>query len=425
LGITSNTTWNLIGSVTPLLLGVATLPYIYTQLGIERVGVLTLVWALIGYFSIFDFGLGRAITQRIAADKQKLPDAEIDGVIGAGIAFALILGIAGFLITSSLFLFFRTDVILSSKALSAEINTAVILACCGIPATTITTAYRGVLEGTHKFKAANLLRLLLGVSNFLGPVVTIYFLGANLAYIVAMLISVRFLAVVIHHRSCESALGRKIMLNFGREEVVKFLPFMGWITVSNLVSPLMVLIDRFLIASILGLGVVAFYTIPADILMRTLILPAALTSTLFPLFSELNAKRNLGEIDVLYKKSIVLIFSIMTLIACGAIFAGEFGLTLWLGENFAQKAAPIASILAVGVLLNGLAQVPHAYIQATGDAKSTALIHLAEAILYIPALLLMVHLYGLFGAAIAWTSRALLDFVILHVRARIVMRISM
>ena len=44
---------------------------------IERIGVLTIIWALIGYFSIFDFGLGRAITQRIASlashqtDRQK------------------------------------------------------------------------------------------------------------------------------------------------------------------------------------------------------------------------------------------------------------------------------------------------------------------------------------------------------------------
>ena len=67
MSIRKNTLWNLFGSAAPMLIGIATIPYIYRQIGIERIGVLTLIWALIGYFSIFDFGLGRAITQRIAS----------------------------------------------------------------------------------------------------------------------------------------------------------------------------------------------------------------------------------------------------------------------------------------------------------------------------------------------------------------------
>ena len=67
MSIKKNILWNLLGSVAPMLIGIATIPYIYKHLGIERMGILTIIWALIGYFSIFDFGLSRAITQRIAS----------------------------------------------------------------------------------------------------------------------------------------------------------------------------------------------------------------------------------------------------------------------------------------------------------------------------------------------------------------------
>jgi O-antigen/teichoic acid export membrane protein len=63
-----------------------------------------------------------------------------------------------------------------------------------------------------------------------------------------------------------------------------------------------------------------------------------------------------------------------------------------------------------------MAQIPHAYIQASGDARSTALIHVFESALYIPALLILIQMHGILGAAIAWMLRALLDLILLHTR---------
>ena len=36
-------------------------PYIYQHLDAEQFGILTLIWAIIGYFSLFDMGAGRAL----------------------------------------------------------------------------------------------------------------------------------------------------------------------------------------------------------------------------------------------------------------------------------------------------------------------------------------------------------------------------
>src|SRR5215472_10790399 len=58
-----NSVWNLIGFVVPMLVAVFCIPILIRGLGKERFGVLTLAWALIGYASLFDLGLGRALTQ--------------------------------------------------------------------------------------------------------------------------------------------------------------------------------------------------------------------------------------------------------------------------------------------------------------------------------------------------------------------------
>lgn len=61
-----NTVWNLIGSSASMTAAVFCIPVLIRGLGAERFGVLTLVWVLVGYASLFDLGLGRALTQLVA-----------------------------------------------------------------------------------------------------------------------------------------------------------------------------------------------------------------------------------------------------------------------------------------------------------------------------------------------------------------------
>ena len=54
------------GWVLPALVALAALPALLRSMGAERFGVLSLAWALVGYFSLFDLGIGRALTQALA-----------------------------------------------------------------------------------------------------------------------------------------------------------------------------------------------------------------------------------------------------------------------------------------------------------------------------------------------------------------------
>jgi len=54
-----NVLWNLLGTGAPLLVAIVVIPVLIEGLGIERFGVLTIAWMVVGYFSLFDLGLGR------------------------------------------------------------------------------------------------------------------------------------------------------------------------------------------------------------------------------------------------------------------------------------------------------------------------------------------------------------------------------
>jgi len=90
-----NTLLNLLGRSAPLLIGVIAIPVIIRGLGTERFGLLSLIWVIFGYFAIFDFGLGRAVTKYVAELLGREANEEIPSLLWTAVAFQALLGIAG------------------------------------------------------------------------------------------------------------------------------------------------------------------------------------------------------------------------------------------------------------------------------------------------------------------------------------------
>jgi O-antigen/teichoic acid export membrane protein len=70
--------------------------------------------------------------------------------------------------------------------------------------------------------------------------------------------------------------------------------------------------------------------------------------------------------------------------------------------------------LAIGVLVNGLAAVPFAFLQGAGRSDVTAKVHVCELLAYLPLLYFSVNKFGIIGAALVWSLRVFCDGIILH-----------
>src|SRR6266446_8547520 len=90
-----NTVWNLLGSGAPMVVAVFSIPILIRGLGKERFGALTLAWALIGYASLFDLGLGRALTQLVAKKLGAGEDREVPALVWTSLLLMLALGAVG------------------------------------------------------------------------------------------------------------------------------------------------------------------------------------------------------------------------------------------------------------------------------------------------------------------------------------------
>lgn len=418
MSLKRNTLWNLAGTGLPLLLGVVAIPYLVSEVGVEAFGILTLIWALIGYFSLFDFGLGRALTQQVASSLARNQGDKIPQLVKSGLLFTAVTGLLGGLVLAAVAVPLGHSWLKVSVPLQAATTYSLFIAALGIPLTTITAGLRGVLEAYEDFKAVNLLRIGLGMANFGLPALSVLLFGPSLAYMVATLVAARLLVFLAYWLFVHKKLPQGWARTTARlHDVKNLLSFGVWMTVSNVISPLMVTADRFLIAAVLGASAVAYYTVPFEVLVRVLVIPGALTTALFPRLS-FTLKKEPAIAQMLYRRSVKAV-AITLAVVCTVIALGSYqGLALWLDPDFASKSWLIVSILSVGIFLNGIAFVPFAMIQAAGDAKTTAVLHLCELVVYVPLLIAALHFFGLAGAAMAWVCRVALDLLLLTNRVK-------
>lgn len=418
MSIKKNTLWNLVGSGAPLLIGAITIPYLLKEMRVELFGVLTLIWVLIGYFSLFDFGLGRALTQILSKLRYSESKEYLSNIASVGIILICYLGIFGGIILAVLACPLGYEWLKVNPSFQEQVVISLLIASLGIPLTTLTSGYKGILEAYLEFSYVNYLRIFLGIGNFALPALSVYLFGPNLPKIVISLVLVRFIVLLLHVIYVSKILKVKfVKLKYHKAIVNDFAAFGSWMTLSNILSPLMVTADRFVLSAIVGASLLAYYTVPFEVVIRLLIIPAALSAAFFPQISALlNEDRKKAE--VLFKQCVKLIFIFMSCICVTIAIFSKLGLTIWIDKDFADKSWHVASILVIGILFNSIAQIPYATVQASGNVKATSLVHLSEFVFYIPLLIISVYYFGIIGAAWAWICRAALDMILMFILSR-------
>ena len=412
-----NVLWNLAGLLVPVGAALIAIPWLIHALGTARFGLLTLAWVVLGYFGLFDLGLGRALTQLVSVRIGTNRSDEIPAIVWTALLLMTALGLAGGV--ALYFLAGRSVVgaLNVPKDLVAETLAALQIVALGVPVVVLTSGLRGVLEAYHRFDLVNVVRLFNGVFTFLGPLIVVQ-RGSNLVGAIAALLVVRLIAWLAYLIFCLHKVPRLrdgILLHYGK--MPELLRFGGWMTVTNVVGPLMDYMDRFLIAALTSLTAVAYYATPFEVVTKLLLIAGAVVGVLYPVFAAAQAQQT-DTCARLYKAglkySFLLVFPVVLVIVA---FSPE-GLQIWLGAEFSNNSTRVLQWLAFGVLVNSLAQVPYALIQGAGHPDQTAKLHIVELPLYLVGVWWAVGEYGIIGAAAAWTLRVVIDAFLLFTLAR-------
>lgn len=413
MSLKRNTLWNLAGSAVPLIAGVGLIPFVLARLGNEAFGVLTLIWGLIGYFSLFDLGVGRALTYQLSQLKVSGRMAEVGPTLRAGMLLTLLAGLLGAGLILALASPLAKHWLKIQPALQHDAMLAFMVAAVGVVPTTLASGLRGALEGLDRFAASNISRIVLGLWMFVLPAWSLYAHGTDLWVITLYLVLGRCLVVLGMLVQLRGDLWTS-RVNLGKRHLQGLWHYGFWVTVTGIVSPLMVYGDRFFVSAAVGTEQLPFYAIPQEGLLRLLLIPMALTGALLPRLAAMTQPEAIHSYHQSYER-VKMFMLVVCLLAAGLAYPA---LAVWLSAEFARAALPIVLVFCVGVWLNAMAMVPYTLLHAKGNPRLTAIFHLAELLLYLLALWLLSARFGLLGAALAWVARVTLDLVLLKLAVR-------
>jgi O-antigen/teichoic acid export membrane protein len=283
-----------------------------------------------------------------------------------------------------------------------------------LPFALVATGAMGTLEGIQAFRRVSTLRALLSVVQFGLPTLAVLS-KPDVGWAIAALAVSRVLSMAVWLYGLHRALPRETVATHARGDLRHLLRFGGWLSLSNVISPLMVYADRFYLAIVFTPAQVAYYAVPYDAVFRLTSLPMTAINALFPALAEAQHQASRAA-PLLVASMRAMVVLLLPPIVLAISFASTL-LAFWLGGGFAEHATDIFQWLLLGVLVNGCAYIPYAALQAQGRADLTARLHVLELPIFAILLVSSVWRWGVEGAAIAWTLRVSLDAVLLYVSA--------
>jgi O-antigen/teichoic acid export membrane protein len=417
MSLARNSLYSLVGSTLPLMAAIVTVPLYIATLGGERYGALVIAWTMLGYFGQADFGIGRALTQRIAASRDA-DAATVARIVWSGISAALVLGVLLAVVTYAAANLFFSDVFKVEGELRNELISALgALALCS-PVVMLTGAASGALLGKEQFGVVSLGYLVSNLALQVLPLLAAMTISGDLRTLIVASLAGRGLGLLVMGGVLQARLLRGHRPSLSLQEIRRLARFGGWLMVGTLIAPLMIYSDRFVIGSFMGAAAVAAYTVPYQIAFRTLILPESVVGVLFPRFAALDEPR--ATIDG--GQFSVVIAQAFAPIVIGLICLSEPLMHLWLGAQLDPRSVRVAQIILAGVWCLALASVPWAHIQARGSPRFTAAVVAAELPFYVLLLMALGHAFGLIGFAAAFALRGCANSIVLLQGAKFLTR---
>jgi len=409
--LTINVALNLAGQVLPLAAAVALLPLLIHGLGEERFGALALVWLIVGYFSLFDLGLSRALARHAAESLGKGLPEQVPVAFWTSALLMSGLSVLAAIVSALEVPWLVGDVLHLRSSFATEATAAFNIACWTIPVVVLSGTLRGLLEARQLFATLTLIRIPSGLWNFVGPAALLPFTSA-LPPVVLILAIGRLVAFAALARSVRLAYPGIWPIQMNRALVRPLVASGLWMTISSLLAPLMLTGDRFLIASIISVGAVTFYATPYEAVTRLWVFTGALTTVLYPAFAT-SAAMDSAMSRFLYTRGVRYLMIVLTpFIVLVMGFSSEL-LRLWLGPTFAEQSSLTLQVLAIGVLFSSFALIPFTFLQATARPAIPALMQLLEFPLYVAVTVSAIQTAGISGAAAAWTARIIADAALL------------
>jgi len=400
---------NLTGLALPTLVSLVTVPLYIKVLGVDRFGVMTLVWVLVGYFALCDFGISLAGEKRIARALATADREDIARTFWSACWTSLATGLAGAVILWAVAGAYFHWVTHAPEALLAEVGQALPWIALSIPVGNVALVFAGAISAAERFSVFNINQTLGTVLFQVLPVTAAFVLAPTLqvalcAAVIARAVSALMLGVaalrVLEIRTVQRAQRACVRALFG---------YGRWLQLAVAATMIGESLDRVVLGALQPPRFVTYYAVPQNLVSRLNLLSGALSRTLFP---RLAAAPREEAVEIAHH-ALGFLQTLLTPVTVGALFVLEPFLHSWVGQELSTSSAHIGRLMVIGVWLAGQTTVARNLMLAQG--KEPVVAHVSMLLLPAFALLLWgaVSLLGIQGAVIAVLVRGVVEYAAL------------
>lgn len=391
----------------PIFAALIFIPKNIAKIGADAWGGYTLATTTIFLTMYFNLGVGPAVNKSLSFYSDKKLDKELT-IIQTGflinflssIVFVLVLyflneGILNFIANKEL----NAEVVSSNKKLFkyAAIASGLYLNL---------SFFRNIFESQGSFSLVNLMRSIFSSSVLIIP----FFFDRTSIHLAMVVLNVIILIqILIYIFILMNKLEKVNLATFIRFK--EFKPILSdgiKLSIHSLINPIFIFLDRYLIGILIGLTTVGLYTSVYDLISRITIVASAISTVLYPKIAQ--AAFNFPLRMKLIKSSIGLILTICT-VPCLVLFFYGTGIFEWWLNTKLTNYSVLIKLLTIAYLLQGINLILIKSFQSSGYISLTIKTSTYLAIIYVPALYLLIKYYGITGVGLVLLVKNCIEMI--------------
>ena len=412
MSIGRDTSYNLAAALATALFMLAVVPFYLHAIGPERFGVLAICWTLVSALRFASLGMGPALTYRLAS----MAEASVDdrsAVVWTALILALAASLAGAVLVVAIGEIYFRYFFAAASRLDGEIREALPVLAALLPVAIVIGVLNGALQGMRRFGALSAVSIVYAALFALLPLIVALTISVRLNGLILATLIANAVVALIELAMCVRLVQLRFPSRLKRSDMNILLGYGGWMSGTALISPLVLLLDRFVIGALRGPAAVAAYVLPYNLVQQLVLLPASLTNAVLPRLAPVTDEevQNLQSSSLLWLNGVLTPLAIVSIALVGPFFR------FWIGPTLASIASPVAAILLVGGWVHGIAHIPSTILLARNRPDVVTKLLLACLVPYVVILYFATLHYGVIGAAAAWAMRAAFDPILfVHTR---------
>lgn len=396
-----NVSYSFIAKIWGILLLFFTTPFIVKTMGDESYGLMNVLVAFAGYFTLVDFGFSNALTKYIAEYHARKENDSVANIIQVGFLFYSIVAVLGglFILIGFQFYFKTVDV---SPSLQNDVRICVYLISMAFLFSILGTFFSAIIRGYQRFDLLVIRTIGLATLDR-GAIVLVLFLGYGIVSVIAVTLSINILTFILFYFVIRNKFPEiSLFPSWNRERFLQLFHFSKWKFIGGVSVNFLQNMPNVIIASLVGVGQVTYFIVPRMLAKKVgREICSTLNRVIYPFMSESVSIDTEDQKKDMYFRSVKWLFSIMAPSAVFLFVLGDKVLTYWINIDMGLKASFILRTFAILYWFTSITHFGVSIFEAHDNTRFPNLNSLLVFIVAIAGYFVFIPIWGINGIPIA------------------------